>query len=53
VAIFQTIAAALVFFAAVAGRRFPLFFGVTTLPVALVLIGRLLQLRAASSPPVH
>ena len=48
-----TIAAALVFFAAVAGRQFPLFFGVTILPAALVLLGRLLHLRAASSPPVH
>lgn len=43
-----TIVSALVFFASVAGPRFPLFFGVTVLPAALVLLGRVLQLRAAS-----
>jgi hypothetical protein len=47
-----TVVAALVFFAAVAGPRFPLFFGATILPVALVLLGRLLQLRWGSVPPV-
>jgi hypothetical protein len=48
-----TVVAALIFFAAVAGPRFPLFFGATVLPVALVLLGRLLQLRSASVPPIH
>ena len=46
-----TIAAALVFFAAVAGRNFLLFFGVTILPVLLILLGRLLQGQAATNPP--
>src|SRR5262249_46020909 len=41
-----TVAAALVFFAAAAGPRFLLFFGVTTLPVALILLGRVLQFRS-------
>ena len=48
-----TILAALVFFAAVAGPRFPLFFGVTIVPVVLVVLGRLLDVRAAASSPVH
>jgi hypothetical protein len=48
-----TIAAALAFFAAVAGPRFPLFFGVTILPVALVLLGRWLLHRVVSSPLAH
>jgi hypothetical protein len=48
-----TIAAALVFFANVAGRNFPLFFGLTILPAALVLLGRLLEHRAAAPPPAH
>lgn len=50
---FLTVAAALVFFAGVAGRHLPLFFGffgVTILPVVLVAIGRLLLHRAISSP---
>jgi hypothetical protein len=38
-----TITAALVFFASVAGHRFPLFFGVTVVPVLLVLLGRWLR----------
>jgi hypothetical protein len=41
-----TILAALVFFASVAGSRFPLFFTVTNLPAALALLGRLLQSHA-------
>ncbi len=45
-----TIAAAFVFFVNVAGSRFPLFFGVTILPAALVLLGRLLAHRAISTP---
>lgn len=44
-----TIAAALVFFAGAAGPRFPLFFGATSLPVALVLLGRWLLHREISS----
>lgn len=48
-----TFAAALVFFAAAAGGNFPLFFGVTVLPAALVLLGRSLQLRAAASPRIR
>ena len=35
-----TVAAALVFFAATAGPRFPVFFGLTILPVVLTLLGR-------------
>lgn len=45
-----TVVAALIFFAAVAGSRFPIFFGATVLPVALVLLGRLLQARSAEPP---
>ena len=46
-----TIAAALVFFAEVAGPRFLLFFGVTIVPVILVLLGRALQYRLSWSSP--
>jgi hypothetical protein len=45
-----TIVAALVFFVAAAGPRFPLFFGVTILPVALVLLGRWRLHKGISSP---
>ena len=48
-----TIATALVYFAAVAGPRFPLFFGLTIVPVVLILLGRSLRLRAAVSSPIH
>ncbi len=46
-----TVIAALIFFAVAAGPRFPLFFGVTILPVGLIWLGRLLRSRAASVPP--
>ena len=48
-----TIAGALGFFAGVAGPRFPLFFGITTVPMVLVLLGRLLFDRLTSSSPAH
>jgi hypothetical protein len=47
-----TIAATLVFFVAAARGKFPLFFGVTVLPAVLVLLGRLLRLRAAAPPSI-
>jgi hypothetical protein len=46
-----TTAAALVFLASAAGPRFPLYFGVTILPVALVLLGRWM-LRREIAPPL-
>jgi hypothetical protein len=47
-----TIAAALALFSAVAGPRFWPFFGATVLPVALLVLGRLLRARSAPWSPV-
>lgn len=47
-----TLVTALVFFAVVAGPRFPLFFGVTALPVGLIWLGRFLRSGSASVPPM-
>ncbi len=42
-----TVLASLVFFGFVAGKHFPVFFGMTVLPVVLVLAARLIQPTAA------
>jgi hypothetical protein len=48
-----TIVAALAFFASVAGQRFPLFFAVTSLPVVLIVLGRLLSHYASEASHAH